>query len=110
MNLLELTTDQLKRAAAIKEQIERLNRDLRAILGTPPTSRAAPKKTRGMSASARRKIAAAQRARWANLRRAKTATPSRTVASKKKSMSPAARRKLSAKLKAYWAAKKSGKE
>ena len=110
MNIQDLSAGQFRRAAAIKEQVERLNKELTAILGAPANSRTAPKKTPTMSASVRKKIAAAQRARWANLRRAKTATPSRTVASKKKSMSPAARRKLSAKLKAYWAAKKSGKE
>jgi hypothetical protein len=60
-----------------------------------------------MTASVRRKIAAAQRARWASLRRAKTA-PSGERATKKKVMSPAARKKLSAKLKAYWAKKKAG--
>jgi hypothetical protein len=65
-----------------------------------------------MSASARKKIAAAQRARWASLRRAKPATRSGQPAAKakKKTMSPAARAKLSAKLMAYWAAKKSGKK
>jgi hypothetical protein len=65
-----------------------------------------------MSASVRKKIAAAQRARWASLRRAKTATRSLKPAAKakKKTMSPAARRKLSAKLKAYWAQKKAGKK
>jgi len=36
MNLLDLTVNQLKRAAAIKGQIEALNKELGAILG-PPT-------------------------------------------------------------------------
>ena len=106
MNLLDLTPEQLKRAASIKEQIVGLNKQLRTILG----ARAAPKKKLTMSASVKRKIAAAQKARWANLRRAKPATRSTKPAAKKKRMSPAARAKLSAKLKAYWAAKKSGKK
>jgi hypothetical protein len=65
-----------------------------------------------MYASTRRKIAATQKARWANLRQAKPATRSGKPAAnaKKKTMSPAARRKLSAKLKAYWAKKKAGKK
>jgi len=65
-----------------------------------------------MSASVKKKIAAAQKARWAKLKGAKAATPLTKPATKakKKSMSPAARAKLSAKLKAYWAAKKSGKK
>jgi hypothetical protein len=112
MKLLDLTVTQLKRAAAIKEQIENLNKELRTILGTPATSRAAPKRNEAMSASVKRKIAAAQKARWANLRRAKSAAlPVKPPATaKKKTMSPADRAKLSAKLKAYWAAKKAGKK
>jgi len=81
-------------------------------LGAPARSGAASRTNRAMSASARKKIAAAQKARWANLRRAKPATGSAKPAAKakKKTMSPAARAKLSAKLKAYWAAKKAGKK
>jgi hypothetical protein len=112
MNIQDLSVSQLRRAAILKEQIERLNKELRAILGAPANSRAAPKKNPGMSASTRRKIAAAQKARWTNLRRAKPATRLVQSASKakKKTMSPAARRKLSAKLKAYWTKKKAGKK
>src|SRR3970040_3200836 len=107
MNLSDLTINQLKRAAAIKERIETLNKELRTILGTPAISRAAPKKKRTMSASVRRKIAAAQKTRWANLRRAKSATlPVKPAAkAKKKTVSQAIKAKLSAKLKAFWAAK-----
>ena len=112
MNLLDLTITQLKRAAAIKEQIEKLNKELRAIVGTSAPSGAAPKTSGTMSASVKKKIAAAQKARWANLRRAKAAALSVKPAlkAKKKTMSPAAKAKLSAKLKAYWAAKKAGKK
>ncbi len=112
MNLFDLTIPQLKRATAIKEQIDGLNNELRSILGASARSRAAAKKTQTMSASVKKKIAAAQKARWANLRRAKPATRSVKPAAKakKKTMSPAARAKLSAKLKAYWAAKKAGKK
>jgi hypothetical protein len=108
MNIYDLSVNQLKRAAAIKEQIERLNKELSASLGAPARSRSAPRTKRSMSASARKKIAAAQKARWANLRRAKPATSSVKPAAKakKKTMSAAARRKLSMKLKAYWAQKK----
>jgi len=49
MNLSDLTINQLKRAAAIKERIEALNKELRGILGAPAISRAAPKKKRTMS-------------------------------------------------------------
>ncbi len=112
MNLFDLTPAQLKRAASIKEQIEGLNKKLRAILGAPIASAAAPKRNRAMSAAVKKKIAATQKARWANLRRAKPVTSSvkPTAKAKKKTMSPAARAKLSAKLKAYWVAKKAGKK
>jgi hypothetical protein len=112
MNLFDLSITQLKRATAIKEQIEALNNELRSILSGSAKSGAAAKKTQTMSASVKKKIAAAQKARWANVRRAKSATRSVKAAAKakKKTMSPAARAKLSAKLKAYWAAKKAGKK
>ena len=112
MNPLDLTVNQLKRAAAIKEQIEALNKELRGILGAPTNTRPAPKEKRTMSAARKKQIAAAQKARWANLRQAKPATRSAKPAAKpkKKTFSAATRAKLSAKLKAYWAAKKkSGK-
>jgi hypothetical protein len=111
MNLFDLTITQLKRAAAIKEQIEDLNKELHSILSVSAKSGAAPKKKRTMSASVKRKIAAAQKARWAKVQGVKPATPVKPAAmAKKKSMSPAARAKMSAKLKAYWAAKKGGKK
>jgi hypothetical protein len=111
MNLFDLTPEQLKRAASIKEQIDGLNKQLRSILGAPTTSRTAPTRNPGMSASVKKKIAATQRARWARLRRTKSATASVRPAAKKTVISTATRAKLSAKLKAYWAAKKkSGKK
>jgi hypothetical protein len=107
MKIQDLSAGQFRRAATIKEQIERLSKELSIIFGLSGNSPAAPRKS-GMSASARKKIAAAQRARWANLRRAEPATSSVKPATKvkKKTMSAAAKRKLSAKLKAYWAQKK----
>jgi hypothetical protein len=100
MNPLDLTVNQLKRAVAIKEQIQDLNKELHSILGVAATSGAAPKKKRAMSASGKKSIAA------------KPATLSVKLATKakKKTMSRATKAKLSAKLKAYWAAKKAGKK
>lgn len=112
MNLFDLTITQLKRAAAIKEEIDVLHNELRSILGASAKPGAESKNQGTMSASVKKKIAAAQKARWAKLKGAKAATPLTKPATKakKKSMSPAARAKLSAKLKAFWAAKKSGKK
>ena len=66
------------------------------------------KKRRGLNTAARRKIAAAQKARWAKLRGSEPATRSAkpTAKASKKRMSPAARANLSVKLKAFWASKK----
>lgn len=97
MNPLDLTVKQLKRAAAIKDHIEQLNKELSSLLGPPA------KKKRLMNAAVKRKIAASQKARWANLRRAKSGSRSSKAATKK--VSAATRAKLRAKLKAYWAAK-----
>ena len=72
MNLFDLTPQQLKRAASIKERIDGLNKQLRGILGAPATSRAAPTRNRTMSASVKKKIAATQKARWAKVRSFKT--------------------------------------
>jgi hypothetical protein len=44
MNVYDLTTNQLKRAAAIKEQIDRLSKELRSIFGAPANPRAAKEK------------------------------------------------------------------
>ena len=108
MNLFDLSPEQLKRAAAIKEQIDGLDRQLHGILGAPATSRASPTRNRSMNASVKKKIAATQQARWAKVRASKPV--SARPAAKTKRMSPAARAKLSAKLKAYWAAKRAGKK
>jgi len=112
MDIHDLTVNQLRRAATIKEQLERLNKQLQSILGGPAKSGGAPTSKRTMSAAVRRKIAAAQKARWANLRRVKTAARSAKPAAKakKKVFSAATRAKLSTKLKAYWAAKKATKK
>ena len=110
MNIHDLTANQLNRAAAIKEQLASLNKELSTILGAPNRLRPVAKKTRTMTASARRKIAAAQRARWTNLRRTKSARSSSKPAAKKKTMSAAAKAMLSARMKRYWAAKKAAKK
>jgi hypothetical protein len=111
MDLHDLTPGQLRRAASIKERIAELNRDLTKILGSSANG-AGVKNHRTMSASAKRRIAAAQKARWAKFHGAKpTVLPTKAAAKpSKRTMTPAAKKKLSAKLKAYWAAKKSGRK
>jgi hypothetical protein len=92
-SLTNVSIAQLQRAIAIKERIETLERELASVLG------AAPKK-RTMSASARAKIAAAQRARWA---KARGKTTGQSAAKPRRKMSAAARKRLSRLAKARWA-------
>ena len=100
MNLFDLTIPQLKRATAIKEQIEALNTELRGILSGSAKDGAASKKTLTANVNGKRSVAAKPATRLV-----KTA-----VKHKKTNMSSATRAKLSAKLKAYWAAKRAGKK
>jgi hypothetical protein len=103
-NLLSLTSAQLRHAASLKDQIDRLSKQLSSILGSP-ASNGAPRKRAKMSAAARAKIAKAQKARWAKVK--KPAKP----AKKKSNMSAAVKAKLSALAKARWAKiKASGKK
>ena len=112
MNLFDLTIAQLKRATAIKEQIDKLNKELGSILSGSARSGAAPKNKPAMSAAVKKKIAAAQKARWAKLQASIPATLPINPAAKpnKTTVSSATRAKLSAKLKAFWAAKRAGKK
>ena len=109
MNLLDLTPRQLTRAAAIKERIAALNRELRNLLATSING-AKRQSGNGMSAAGRRKIAAAQRARWAKLRREKRAKASAPANARKTKAITSANSSRSVKLKAYWAAKRAGKK
>jgi hypothetical protein len=65
--LIELTVSQLQQAIAIKQEIEALEKQLAEVLGNARVADAptAPARKRTMSATARAKIAAAQKARWA---------------------------------------------
>jgi len=71
--LLNLSVAKLKRMAALKAQIERLQSRLEALAANASASPAgkAVRKRRKMSAAARRKISLAAKARWAKVRAAK---------------------------------------
>ena len=74
-----LSAQQLRRAAAIKDQIESLEKEFQQIFRAPPKAdeaqtlaqSPAKKKKRRMSAAARAKISAAAKARWAKIKAAK---------------------------------------
>jgi hypothetical protein len=72
-SIINLSAQQLRRAAAVKEQIQSLEIELDRIFGSSnkPVAVAAPKKRRKMSAAGRAKISAAAKARWAKVKAAK---------------------------------------
>jgi len=106
--------------AQLRQEASRIEQAIAALvgLGSEPVMRGRPRKAsdakpargpRRMSAAARAKIAAAQRARWAK-QKGQTVTNKAAAAPKKasnrKPMSPAMRKKLSAMMKARWAERK----
>jgi hypothetical protein len=75
-----------------------------SVVGLPVPVETVKPRRRRMSAAGRRAIAAAQRARWAAVRKA--AKPGRR---KRKGMSAAARKAASERMKKYWAGKRKAK-
>ncbi len=96
-NLTSLSIEQLRRAVALKEQIEALAGQLRGVLGAPSTRRGSIR-----SAATRARMAAAQRARWATTR-GKTPKKARRM---RRKISAAGRARIAAAAKARWAAAK----
>ena len=109
MKITDLSSGQLREAAAIKDQIERLQAELSRLLGAAaPTVTATDGRSqkRVVSAATRAKMALAQRKRWA-------AKQPLSVVSKpkaKRTMSAAAKKKLSEFHKARWAKIKATKK
>jgi len=103
-SLTDLSAQQLRRAASIRDQIDSLSAVMGRLLGAADGN-ATPAGTRTMSASARRKIAAAQKARWVKV---KTEKPDQKP---KRKMSAAGRARIAAAAKARWAkAKAAGRK
>ena len=67
INLSSLTSNQLKRAAAIKDQIEALHIELSNLTGATAPAAGKPARKK-ISAAGIAKIKAAQKARWAKSR------------------------------------------
>ena len=99
-SILELTPAQLRQAADLKEKLAALEQELNQLADTPPTGKIR-KKTK-FSASGLARIRAAQKARWAKIKKGKPSTK------RKRGMSAANKAKVSARMKAYWAARKKG--
>jgi hypothetical protein len=99
----------LRRAAEIKDKIQSLEGELSRILGPSHTvSMTAAKPKRKMSAAARARIAAGQKARWAKVKGSKSAMA--PVQKSKLQISPTAKAKISAAAKARWAKVRAAKK
>ena len=113
MSILNLSSEQLRRAADLKEKISALEQELAVALGhavdVAATAIAAVvaevpgrKARKKISAAGIARIKAAQKARWAKYK--KTAVSKPVVVKKKKfTMSPAAKAKIAAAARARWA-------
>jgi len=112
MSIINLTPSQLRHAAQIKEQIEKLQGELNHLSGgsSAPAKMAKPAKKK-ISAAGIAKIRAAQKARWAKIKEPKVVAASapKPVA-KKRTMSAAAKAKISEAAKARWAKIKAAKK
>ncbi len=97
-----ITLKKLEEAVGIRRQMEALEKRLSSLLGGA-ASGSTTRQGRRMSASARAKLAAAAKARWAKKRGEGTAT---SIKSKKGGLTPAGRKRLSQLMSARWAAKR----
>jgi hypothetical protein len=88
-----------KERAQAARTVERLDAALAALDGVGKGTNA----RRHLSAAARSRIGAAQRARWAKVRRKGGKKPNVLPMPKKKTMSAAARKKIAAAQRARWA-------
>ncbi len=105
--MINLSANQLHRAADLKHRIESLEKEITRLLGST-VGAATPHQRRRMSAAGRRKIAAAARARWAKVKGRKSAA--KPVKKARRKMSVAARAKIAAAARARWKkAKAAGK-
>src|SRR5579863_8115870 len=112
--------DTLAILAVIDSEISKLEQARAALVqivgtGTVSVSASKPRKRPGLSRAARARIAAAQKKRWAAVRRAAKAAPvkpaKKVVApAKRRTMSAAARKRIAAAQKKRWAAIKATKK
>ncbi|HZT22304.1 MAG TPA: hypothetical protein VFB55_05300 [Verrucomicrobiae bacterium] len=107
-SLTAMPLQQLKRAIAIREQIEVLTLELNDLMGISPlippmgnghNARVGVAKPRGLSQAGRARIAAAQRLRWSRYNAGRPATEPSTTSER---LSAEGRAKVSAAVKARW--------
>jgi len=110
-SVLQELREERKHAQAHVEKLDQAISVIESLNGTG-SSRNATQPTRVISAASRRKMALAQKARWANAR--KESQPAKAVTGsahrKGHTMSASARRKIAAAQRARWAKVKAGKK
>lgn len=102
---MNITSQQLRRAADLKDKIEALESELSALLGGTAKPGLQRWVTKGMSVAGRARIAAAQRARWTKVK-----ARGNSKRSPRRHMSAAAKAKLAKIARQRWKkAKAAGK-
>lgn len=73
MTIPNLSSAQLRKAAKLKDKIDALQAELNQLLGTPASGNGTAKvpEKRKLSSAARKRIIAAQKARWAKFHAAR---------------------------------------
>lgn len=105
-NALRELREKRHRAQMEVEKLNQVISGIESLNGTETSQKATQPTTRVISAASRRKMAQAQRARWANIRKQSQSGPGgKAVAATpaKRIMSAAARRKIAAAQRARWA-------
>jgi hypothetical protein len=98
-----LSPKSLRRAADIQEKILDLKGELSSIWGATESTET-PRPRRKMSAAGRRRIAAGQRARWAQVKaRHGGSSEAPEAPARRRKMSPSARARIAAAQRARWA-------
>jgi hypothetical protein len=101
-SITNLTVKQLLRAVTLKGKIQSLEKQLSRLLSSSETTKvSAPKKRYKMSTFGRKRIAEAQKARWAKVKGRKSAA--NPVNKGRRKMSAAAKAKIAKAAKARWA-------
>ena len=110
-SFVNISSQQLRRAADLQERIESLQAKLAALSGSPAPAAKALKKKGGISAAGRANISAAQKKRWAEQKSVKPApAPAPAAPKAKRKISAAARARMIAGAKARWAKIRAAKQ
>jgi len=101
-SFINLSPQELRRAANVKEKIDSLQNELARILGgaSPSSGNSGSRSGRSLTAAARARISAAAKKRWAGIKRSKSSTKSGLGA--RRPMSPQVKARLSAVARARW--------